>query len=194
MQKIFTSKQSREQSAESRTSTQRDTLPQSDSQVTHTQPEGQSAYPPKNTIDNGRNCTTRTPQLQQTTSGRYAQKRPQQGENQPSKNSLNEPEALPRPVLHFIDGHIRTTLPEAANRYNQQSYQCIHAIPFFAFSRKGQAPSDTCPILRHLLITFGSNFRFIFFYFCDELLTYRYIVLQAEHVPNCIPRQRLGFL
>ena len=42
------------------------------------------------------------------------------------------------------------------------------------------------------LSSFRGYISFILLYFSDELLTYRNIVFQTEHVPNSVPRQSLS--
>ena len=37
-------------------------------------------------------------------------------EKEPGENSLNKPEALPTPFLHFVDRHVGATLSKAADR------------------------------------------------------------------------------
>ena len=41
-------------------------------------------------------------------------------ENQPSEDTLHQPKAFPTPIPDLIDRHVRATLPETADRDDQQ--------------------------------------------------------------------------
>jgi hypothetical protein len=77
------------------------------------------------------------------------------------------------------------------------SIKFIHIVIQTTEGRKnlGNINVDAHEILRfalndiNVLLSLRSNFRFVLFYFGNERLTHRNVVLQAEHIPYSVPWQ-----
>ena len=115
MKQIRSGKDSREKRSEAGTRSKRNALAERNPQITHTQPEGQAADPPQDSVNNGSRSSAGTPQFQEAATVGNGKLRSQEREDEPGKNALHQPETFPTPILDFIDRNVGTALPEAAD-------------------------------------------------------------------------------
>lgn len=78
-------------------------------QVAHGEAEGEASHTPEGSEEDGHanvEAIIGRKQFAQAMTFGHGQKRAQEGQDEPSKDALDDPKALPTPILDLLDGHI----------------------------------------------------------------------------------------
>ena len=109
-----------EDGAQTGTGAEGNALAEGHTEVTHGEAEREAAHAPEDAEEDGHPDIERligAEQLAEAMTRGHGEQGAEHGEHQPGEDALNEPVALPRPLLDLVDGDVAATLAEGAHRY-----------------------------------------------------------------------------